>query len=493
MFGLQDAVGLTATIMSVPADACSVSDLEYTRNSLDYEKAESAALVLTALFQEGHSDCFKSVASSLQRMDCGSDLYVSLLAAVWGRDLPLIEAFFRHVKMELGNADEFCGVSPAASPCAAGAAASRASATSIGIACLHASVELGYYEGVLAFLNFGVPVDGSCHLCFYQSSPFVFHQHAFTALMRASCSDMPISIVQDVAGLLLSRGADASFLAEHELPSAAPTAPKSFHAIKTFFREHTSNGVFRPPFVHMSSAVASRDTVVKAKSKKFSRKSCICTCRSGLCQLSRASSSSAPCPCLANLRDPFHKVSAPLFWSHPHMSFSAIESCVKVLESRSTSRACPRDSLACADAVVAAAALRQSLSPLAAMKTGWAVLNDPQYAMQMLNGNAVEMDNMMLAGALAMMGGLADFIDCQRYSKQCSAGVGSLWLKTMNDDMHRQQHMQTFVNAPAALAWMLLQLEAELFNLTNVWSLSQSVRQIDVMSLVSEAFPREEL
>ena len=54
-----------------------------------------------------------------------SDLYVSLLAAVWGRDLPLIEAFFRHVKMELGNADEFCGVSPAASPCAAGAAASR--------------------------------------------------------------------------------------------------------------------------------------------------------------------------------------------------------------------------------------------------------------------------------------------------------------------------------------------------------------------------------
>lgn len=136
---------------------------------------------------------------SLHNVDCGSELFGFVLAAVWARGLPLIEAFLRLIKVEMKKANEFCGVYVSA------ASDDASTPPSIGAACLHACVQLGYYEGTLLLLNFGVPVDiphprpVTCSLL--DELPSYVH----TSLVTAVISGLSCGRMLDIVGRPLCR------------------------------------------------------------------------------------------------------------------------------------------------------------------------------------------------------------------------------------------------------------------------------------------------
>ncbi len=384
-----------------------------------------------------------------------------MLSAVWARDLPLIEAFFRLVKVELNSCDEFCGsVAPSSSVCAPGSAAavSCAPSMSIGAACLHASVELGYYEGTLAFLNFGVPVDILFGVPPAQDDDDVEGRQLLTALQKVVASNAPQTTVLNIAGLLISQGADASFLTDASLSSSEA---RRCAYINHFIRQYTSNGKFRPPFVNTSTAISTRDSITKTKSA-LCHKHLACQCRSGLCQLSRTTSSSAPCPCLTQFREAAYKIDVPPFWNNSHMSMSGIESCIRHLGLCNTGTQADEDCLGAVCIAHAADAMCTEIEPLVAMKSGWSVLASDTYIKHMCSGSGAT-DDLILAGLVAMIYGLAEFMDGVKYGRRYGVMIGRDMIKTMKKYIGQQKNDDSRNAIPATLAWFLIQFEEKFF------------------------------
>jgi hypothetical protein len=428
------------------------------------QQTEIAAKVLSALFQDGCSDKFLPMVPSLHNLTFGSDFCFCVLAAVWARNSTLIEAFLRLVKVELKACDEFCGSLPetVGSPNAAAAVPSSMPTMSIGTACLHAAVELGYYEGSLIFLNFGVPVDSLCPAAPIPVDRDDLLARSCTALEKIAMSDVPQQIILNIAGLLISHGADVSFLSNAACSSstAASTFRKNCVSINSFVRSNSSNGRFRPPFVHTSAAVATRDSITKMKSASCC-KHLVCQCRSGLCQLSRAAASPRPCPCLTEFRDPAYRVEIPPFWNHAHMSVSGIERCVSQLGVDDMREHCDDNVCGSVGIMLAADAMCEELEPLVAMKTGWTVIESDKYAGEVSLGVG---DKLILAGVVAMMGGLARFIDSYGYGGNYGVAVGRPWIKAMKRSIRQEQEQsRCHVAFPASLAWLLMQLEDKFF------------------------------
>ena len=59
--------------------------------------------MLAVLLQEGNGKAFSVAASSLLHAHYGSDMCLFILAAVWARDLLLVEAFLRHIVLSQGS------------------------------------------------------------------------------------------------------------------------------------------------------------------------------------------------------------------------------------------------------------------------------------------------------------------------------------------------------------------------------------------------------
>ena len=154
--------------------------------------------------------------------------------------------------------------------------------SSIGAACLHACVRLGYFEGhppfttpstksskpqpnpspetlpgTLAFLNYHVSVDapdlqppatsGSLRTALMEVIRITPHMpHLSCQPSQVASSDLPISTVLDIAGLLLSRGAARSFLQGN---TASAAVYKHSVAISRMIRASTVDNIFQPNFV----------------------------------------------------------------------------------------------------------------------------------------------------------------------------------------------------------------------------------------------------
>ena len=155
--------------------------------------------------------------------------------------------------------------------------------SSIGAACLHACVRLGYFEGhppfttpstkssskpqpnpspetlpgTLAFLNYHVPVDapdlqppassGSLRTALMEVICITPHMlHLSRRPSQLASSDLPLSTVLDIAGLLLSRGAASSFL---QGDTASAAVYKHSVAISRMIRASTVDNIFQPNFV----------------------------------------------------------------------------------------------------------------------------------------------------------------------------------------------------------------------------------------------------
>jgi hypothetical protein len=447
--------------------------------SFEHEHVVSAAQVLTALFQEGRGKSFAVVESSLQHVHYGSDLCVFLLAAIWSRDLPLMEAFLLLVKTEIKKTDEFCGAASSPATAVDSAAAVQAgyvhdSEPSTGAACLHACVQLGFYEGTLALLNFGVPVDAINPFASPREAFETPVPHAHSALMTAAMSNVPCSDMLDVAGLLLAHGANATFLADDALVSricsslpseASSSIKKSLAAIKRFMQNHTPvQGNFDPPFVHIAAVVATHDSITKTKGK--GRKLAVCDCRSGLCQLSPVTDSC--CPCM--IRDAGHRVGVPPFWNHSDMSLSSIDTCIYRLSRQSNDNDCDVN----ASVLRAVDTICSASEPLVAMKTAWSVLGDDEYGSELLLRCRNQVSGQLaLAAVVAMMQGAAQFIDGAMIGREVRSGIGRVWIKAVKYELQQQQR---FVTILATLSWMLLQLEDDVFKQLTTGNLPAHVR-----------------
>ncbi len=468
--------------------------LHHSSASLDHEQVTRVARVLAALLQEGRGNGFavlEKLVSSMHHVHCGSDLCHFLLAAIWARDLPLIEAFLRLIKVQIQKADEFCrGEHSVATAAAASDAATTAvSALSMGGACLHTCVQLGYYEGVIMLLNFGVPVDVTRPIVAAGDPLEVSPPYAVTALMTAVTSDLPCDNMLRVAGLLIARGANASFLSKEasiaELSSisrATGSKVKSTSAaISRLVQENSTHGRFKQPFAHITAVISTRDSITKTTTA--ATKVAVCSCRSGLCQLSRTMGSAKHCPCLT--RDTAHRVAVPPFWDHATMSISGIERCVDSIKNETENgihrqescKLLPRSSILCS-----ADAMCEGLKPLVAMKTGWTVLEDDQYASGLLSGCRVGVaDELAVAAAVAMMLGVAAFIDCAMAAIELGVDIGRSWIQSLKHELcwqqqqqqqqkqklQQQKQQQHLMALPATFSWMLLQLEENVYKHLN--------------------------
>ena len=425
-------------------------------------QTESSAKVLAAIFQEGCGEGFRAIEPPQQHMYYGSDFSFCVLSAVWARDLPLIEAFLRLVKVELNACDEFCGSSASSSnvsvPVSA-AAVSSAPSISIGAACLHASVELGYYEGALAFLNFGVPVDILFGVAPVQDNDDVEGRQLLTALQKVVGINAPQTTVLNIAGLLISQGADVAFLKDASL---SPSEARQCASINNFIRQYTSNGTFRPPFVCTSTTISTRDSITKTKSV-LGHKHLACQCRSGLCQLSRTTSSSSPCPCLTQFREAAHRIDVPPFWNNSHMSMSGIESCIRGLGLCNSGTQADEDCLGAAGIVHAADAMCTDIEPLVAMKSGWSILASDAYTKHICSG-AGATDDLILAGLVSMIDGLARFMDGAKYGTRHGVMIGRAMRTAIKKEIVQQENVNGRNTIPATLAWFLIQFEEDFFN-----------------------------
>jgi hypothetical protein len=456
----------------------------HTADSLEHRQIVTSAQVLAVLLQEGNGKAFSVAASSLLHAHYGSDMCLFILAAVWARDLLLVEAFLRHIKIQLNLCDQFCGSeSAAATSPSVLSNESLNTAPSLGALCLHTSVQLGYPEAILAFLNFGVPVDACLVAVRGRSADGVLETCTpTTALMEVVSSRLPLDTILSVAGILIARGADKSFLAdEANLAALSQSVLESATAVKRMIRNNTSNGNFRAPFVHIVSAVATRDSLTSTQ-KKACLKRVACRCRSGLCQLSRSSSTPAPCCCLNQSGDAAfksiasHKVAVPSFWENSHMSVSRIENCIQRLERNNVQR-CPRDNcLVSAGVVQAADAMSEDLDALVVMKSGWTVLDSDEYTGGLISsGRAWLLDELKIAALTAMIGGLMDFVDVAL--GHYGVRITSAWKRLMTRGI-RQQHSPKDVSVAvtATLAWRVLLLEENVFEILRQNALPEHVR-----------------
>ena len=451
----------------------------YAADSLEHRQIVTTAHVLAVLLQEGNGKAFSAAASSLLHTHYGSDILFFILAAVWARDLLLVEAFLRHIKVQLNSCDEFCG-------CTSPSVLSNESlntAPSLGALCLHTSVQLGYPEATLAFLNFGVPVDARLVAVRGPSADGVLAAcSSTTALMQIVSSSLPLDTILSIAGMLIARGADKSFLADDaHVAALSQSARESASAVKRMIRNNTSNGKFHSPFVHIVSTVATRDSLTSTQ-KKACLKRIVCRCRSGLCQLSRSSITPAPCCCLNQSGDSAlksiasHKVAVPSFWENSHISVSKIENCIRKLELNNVQRLSRDNCLVPAGVVQAAHALSEDLDALVVMKSGWTVLDSDEYAVGVLSsGKEWLLDELKIAGLTAMIGGLMDFVDSAL--GQYGVRIASIWKRLMTRGIRQQRSLKDVrVAVTATLAWRVLLLEENVFEVLRKHALPEHVR-----------------
>jgi hypothetical protein len=103
----------------------------------------------------------------------------------------------------------------------------------------------------------------------------------------------------------------------------------------------------------------------------------------------------------------------------------------------------------------------EELEPLVAMKTGWTVIESDEYAGGVSLGVG---DKLILAGVVAMIGGLARFIDSDGYGANYGVAVGRACIKSMKRGIRQEQQQSRWhVTFPASLAWLLMQLEDKFF------------------------------
>jgi hypothetical protein len=458
----------------------------HTADSLEHRQIVTSAQVLAVLLQEGNGKAFLVAASWMLHTRYGSDMCILILAAVWARDLLLVEAFLRHIKVQLNSCDEFCGSeSAAATSPSVLSNESLNTAPSLGALCLHTSVQLGYPEAILAFLNFGVSVDARLAAVRGRSADGVLETCApTTALMEIVSSRLPLDTILIIAGILIARGADTSFLAdEPHLAALSQSVLESAAAVKRMIRNNSFNGKFHAPFVNIVSTVATRDSLTGTH-KKACLKRVACRCRSGLCQLSRSSSTPAPCCCLNQSGDAAsksiasHKVAVPSFWENSHISVSKIENCIRKLELSNVQRCIRDNSLVSADVVQAADAMSEELDALVVMKSGWTVIDSDEYTGGLISsGRAWLLDDLKIAALTAMIGGLMDFVDVAL--GHYGVRIASVWKRLMTRSIRQQRPPNDVrVAVTATLAWRVLLLEENVFEVLIQNALPEHVRAL---------------
>ncbi len=144
------------------------------------------------------------------------------------------------------------------------------------------------------------------------------------------------------------------------------------------------------------------------------------------------------------------------------MSMSGIESCLRHLGLCNSGTQADEDYLGAVGIVHAADAMCTEIEPLVAMKSGWSVIASDAYVKHMYSGCGTT-DDLILAGLVAMIYGLAGFMDGAKYGRRYGVMIGRDMIRTMKKDIGQLKNDDSRNAIPATLAWFLIQFEEDFF------------------------------